>query len=101
MTTLPYQADPEQTETRVLHALADLTGRDVLEVGCGNGRLTWRYADRAAPVLALDPKAEEVKAARTSTPVHLRSCVRFRTADITAAKLPEKAFDVAVLSWSI
>ena len=36
--------DPEETETRVLHELIDFTGKDVLEIGCGDGRMTWRFA---------------------------------------------------------
>src|SRR5215470_5938927 len=53
--TMPVVHDPEHAETRVIHDLLDFTGTDVLEVGCGNGRLTWRYADRTRSVLALDP----------------------------------------------
>ena len=36
--------DPEGVETRVLHDLVDFRGKDVLEIGCGDGRMTWRYA---------------------------------------------------------
>ncbi len=52
---MTFALDPEETESRVLHSLVDFDGKDVLEVGCGNGRLTWRFADRAASVMALDP----------------------------------------------
>ncbi len=33
--------DPEDTEITVIHELVDFSGADVLEVGCGDGRLTW------------------------------------------------------------
>ncbi len=34
--------DPEHTETRVIRELIEFAGKDVLEIGCGDGRLTWR-----------------------------------------------------------
>jgi 2-polyprenyl-3-methyl-5-hydroxy-6-metoxy-1,4-benzoquinol methylase len=93
--------DPEGVETRILHRLVDFLGKDVLEVGCGDGRLTWRYADQAASVLAIDPKENKIALARERTPEHLRSLVTFQTADIASLDAPEAAFDVAILSWSI
>jgi 2-polyprenyl-3-methyl-5-hydroxy-6-metoxy-1,4-benzoquinol methylase len=93
--------DPEGVETRIMHRLVDFLGKDVLEVGCGDGRLTWRYADQAASVLAIDPKESKIALAREHTPKHLRSSVTFQAADIASFNAPEAAFDVAILSWSI
>jgi ubiquinone/menaquinone biosynthesis C-methylase UbiE len=93
--------DPEEAETRVLHDLIDFTGMDVLEIGCGDGRMTWRFADSTRSVLALDPVAVSIEEARASTPDHLRSTVTFHVADITSAPLPTAAFDLAVFSWSL
>jgi len=39
----------------------DFSGKDVLEIGCGNGRVTWCYADSVASVLAVDPLRDEYK----------------------------------------
>ena len=93
--------DPEQTETRVLRDLVDVAHRDVVEIGCGNGRLTWRYARRARSVLALDPDANAIAQARAGLPARLRERVTFAVADITTAEIPLAAFDVALLSWSL
>lgn len=93
--------DPEQAESRVIHELIDFTNRDVLEVGCGDGRLTGRFADRARSVLALDPNATAIAQARGNLPEPLRSSVAFQVADITSVDLPHAAFDVVVLSWSL
>lgn len=96
-----YAIDPEGNETRVLHEMIDFDVKDVLEIGCGDGRMTWRYAQRARSVLALDPKAERIEQAIASTPEALRSIVTFRVANIADVSLPGEAFDVAILSWSL
>ena len=93
--------DPEQTETRAIHALVDFTGADVLEVGCGDGRLTWRYAEQARSVLALDPAAPAIAVAQSACPAPLRQKVTFQVADITCAALDTAVYDVVVLSWAL
>ena len=93
--------DPAQTETRILHDLIDFAGKDVLEIGCGDGRMTWRFADSARSVLALDPEAQSIAEAQAVATAQSRSNVRFQVADITTAKLPPVTFDVAVFSWSL
>ena len=93
--------DPEEAETRAIHELIDVTGRDVLEIGCGNGRLTRRFASGARSMLGVDLDAEGIALAAAQLPEPLRSVVTFQVADITAIDLPAAAFDVAVLSWSL
>lgn len=93
--------DPEEAETRAIHELIDVTGRDVLEIGCGNGRLTRRFASGARSMLGVDLDAEGIALAAEQLPEPLRSVVTFQVADITAIDLPAAAFDVALLSWSL
>ena len=93
--------DPEETETRILHELVDFHDKDVVEVGCGNGRMTWRYAERARFVLALDPNEALIAEARQQMPERLQSMVSFLTGDAQSVGLPEQGFDVAILSWSL
>jgi 2-polyprenyl-3-methyl-5-hydroxy-6-metoxy-1,4-benzoquinol methylase len=93
--------DPEGTEITVIHELVDFSGADVLEVGCGDGRLTWRYAEEAATVLAMDMNGEKIERARAATPASLRSKTRFMVADIADVELSPDAYDVAILSHSL
>jgi len=97
----PEALDPEGIETRVLHSLVRLAGRDVLEIGSGSGRLTWRYAQRAASVVALEPEESHVLRANAATPEALRNRVDFRIADAAKIELPAEAFDIVVFAWSI
>jgi 2-polyprenyl-3-methyl-5-hydroxy-6-metoxy-1,4-benzoquinol methylase len=94
--------DPEGSETDALFDLAELEGREVLEVGCGDGRLTWRYADRADHVTAIDPFEDAIVRAKerlraTDLPIDFRHVTfeDFATASDT------DVFDVALLSWSL
>ncbi|MBF6590123.1 MAG: class I SAM-dependent methyltransferase [Ktedonobacterales bacterium] len=98
---MPVLLDPEQAETRAIHDLIDFADKDIVDVGCGDGRMTWRFAARARSVLGLDPVAVSIAQARADTPAHMRQRVDFRVADITTADLPRAAFDVVVLSWSL
>ncbi len=93
--------DPEEAETRVIHDLIDFADKDVLDVGCGDGRMTWRFAEQARFVLGLDPVAGSIEQARLTTPAHLCSRITFQVGDVTEAQLPPAAFDVVALSWSL
>ena len=93
--------DPEGSEIRVLNSLIRLRDCDVLEIGAGNGRLTWRYADHVASVIGLEPDEGRVARARAATPAAMRRRVEFRHADVCNVDLPAAAFDVVLFSWSI
>ena len=93
--------DPEGVEKKVLHDLVDINNRDVFEVGCGEGRMTWLYAGIAASVLGFDPDDDAISEARAQTPEHLGNRVEFRVADMMGVVLDEDAYDVGILAWSI
>ncbi len=98
---MAVRLDPEEVETRVIHQLVSFDDKDVFEIGCGDGRLTMRFAHEAASVLAVDPKEDEIATTRKHTPDSLKSIVSFRVADISSMDMPESAYDLAVISWSL
>jgi 2-polyprenyl-3-methyl-5-hydroxy-6-metoxy-1,4-benzoquinol methylase len=98
---MPVLLDPEDTETQALHEYADFSGKRVLEIGCGDGRLTWRYADRAAHVVAIDPKADDIETARADCPGDLLPRIEFRAARLEELEFPAEKFDLALLSWAL
>jgi ubiquinone/menaquinone biosynthesis C-methylase UbiE len=93
--------DPERTEVRVLRHHVSLIGADILEIGCGDGRLTRRIARLARSVVATDPNAALIARAKTLTPVSLRGKVRYRIAAAEELRLRDLRVDVAILSWSL
>ena len=93
--------DPHGVEPRALAELVDFTGLRVLEVGCGDGRLTWTYAERAESVLALDTNDESIAAARAALPAHLAGRVRFEAKSVVDVEELPAAFDLVFFSWSL
>jgi 2-polyprenyl-3-methyl-5-hydroxy-6-metoxy-1,4-benzoquinol methylase len=95
--------DPEGIETTTLNELVDFHDLRVLEVGCGEGRLTWRYAEKTAHVTAIDPNAKDIETARANIPHLLKERVRFveSTIEDFAASAAEQRFDIAIFAWSL
>ena len=93
--------DSQCNETRAIHDLVDFRCKDVLEIGCGDGRMTWRYVDLVASVIGLDPFETDIQQARADTPDRLWSTVQFRCEDAVLAEFEPAAFDVVVFSRSI
>jgi 2-polyprenyl-3-methyl-5-hydroxy-6-metoxy-1,4-benzoquinol methylase len=100
---MTIRSDPEKNEIRALFDLVDFSGKLVLEIGCGDGRLTWRYAESAAHVTAIDPFAESIRRANANQPDALRDQVAFQhiAFEDFAVAHESELFDVAILSWSL
>jgi ubiquinone/menaquinone biosynthesis C-methylase UbiE len=93
--------DPEEAHLAALRRLADFRGRRVLEMGCGEGRLTVGIAADAASVVAFDPDADAIAAARSALPAELAERVRYRVASAQELEVERGAFDLVVFSWSL
>jgi 2-polyprenyl-3-methyl-5-hydroxy-6-metoxy-1,4-benzoquinol methylase len=93
--------DPEGAHLASLRRLADFGGRRVLEMGCGDGRLTLGIAAEAASVLAFDPEADLIADARASLPAELADRVDYRAASAQAIEIEPSAFELVVFSWSL
>ena len=94
-------ATPSALELKTLRALADFTAKKVVEIGAGDGRLTWPLAVAAAQWLSLDPDDDETRAAFRAHSADPRPNVFIAQADGRALSLPANTFDIAFFSWSL
>jgi 2-polyprenyl-3-methyl-5-hydroxy-6-metoxy-1,4-benzoquinol methylase len=98
---MDIRIDPENSETKALSEFANkFTGKRVLEIGCGDGRVTHLFAPFATAVYAIDPDADDIAKAIEKLPVELREKVNFETTSIEAFS-NENLFDAVLLSWSL
>jgi 16S rRNA A1518/A1519 N6-dimethyltransferase RsmA/KsgA/DIM1 with predicted DNA glycosylase/AP lyase activity len=99
---MPILLDPEGYELEALFRCYPFwTGRVVLEIGSGDGRLTWSYIEKVAHVTALEPDAEKHAAALKDCPVRAQN-INLLNLDLdTFVKQNKEKFDLAILSWSL
>lgn len=92
---------PDGFELRLIERFVRLRRKRVLEVGCGDGRLTFQYAAKAASVLAFDPDPPSIDEASWQQADRGIENIDFRVGSIE--HLPDRgpSFDVALFSWSL
>ncbi len=99
--TIQVLKDPEGYETAKLYAVEELAGARALEIGCGDGRMTWRYAAQPRSLIAFDPDAERLAAAEAARPRGPHGSVTFLQASAEAIPFAAARFDVALFAWSL
>lgn len=98
---MTLQRDPEGNERKSLYRFADFAGKRVLEIGCGEGRLTWQYAASASHVAGIDPDLDALRVARVDCPVALSKKLTLTGASARHLPFPREKFDIAILAWSL
>jgi len=95
--------DPEGVQSAILLSAVDFKDLQVLEVGCGDGRITWCFADQAAHVTGVDPDGDAIEKAIKSIPDRLKDRVKFLESSIADffEFSNDRKFDLALYSWSL
>ena len=93
--------DAQGVEPAAIAEVADLADVRVLEVGCGEGRLTRFAASHAREVYAFDPDGERVRKAAAALAPELRERVSFAVHDADALDVERRRFDLALCGWSL
>lgn len=79
------------TLAEIVAAIAPVEGREVLDVGCGHGRLCAALCRRGARMSAIDPEASAIAAARAAAPG-----ARVEQAGAEAMPFADESFDAVV-----
>jgi 16S rRNA A1518/A1519 N6-dimethyltransferase RsmA/KsgA/DIM1 with predicted DNA glycosylase/AP lyase activity len=94
---MAVRIDPEHNERFALQMIrVRFTGARVLEIGCGDGRLTRAIALEARSVVAIDTDAAAVADLRRTAPANVEAV----TSGFESFE-PRGAFDAVVFSWSL
>ena len=95
------QKDPEGFEKKTLRKFVDLANKSALEIGCGEGRLTWKYADAPRLTVGFDPDHQALRVAQADCPQGLRDHIHFAQASASHIPFSKETFDIAILAWSL
>lgn len=98
---MTLQSDPERKESKYLHKFADFKDKRVLEVGCGEGRMTWQYAKATHTTIGIDTDMDSLRVAKVDRPSDLEHKVLFASAASEYLPFSKETFDIAVLAWSL
>lgn len=94
---MPLIEDPQGHEVAALAAVVpSFAGLRVLEIGSGSGRLTARYADAAASVIAIDPDDDDIALLREALPRVDARAMAFEDLTLAAGSM-----DVVLFAWSL
>jgi ubiquinone/menaquinone biosynthesis C-methylase UbiE len=95
------ELDPKGAELRAIQSAADFRNARVLEIGCGDGRLTFRYAGETRSVVGIDPKEGNLAPAVNGCPENLRDRVRFVCASASRLPFRNERFEIVLFALAL
>jgi ubiquinone/menaquinone biosynthesis C-methylase UbiE len=97
---LVSREDMQGNLPRALLEIADLSGKTVIELGAGTGRVTRILAPLAGRVLAFDRSPHMLERARAYLSDEIKRNVRLAQADNHEVPLPDSSAEVLIEGWS-
>ena len=94
--------DPTGDEIRALQKAAAWKGKRILDIGCGDGRLTLRLAALGPQhIEAIEADSARLRLARENLPGRYSRLIRYHVGHAESLKYPKNQFDIVIFSWSL
>jgi len=90
------ERDRGNIEPKKIQQFADLRGKEVLEIGCGDGRISQFLAKAAKRLTAIDPDAKAIEKAKSKI-----TNADFRVGSGESLEFGNEAFDIVVFTLSL
>ena len=99
---MAIEVDPAGVEPSAILRAVDFHNAHVLEVGAGDGRLTFRYAEEGLrSVVGIDTKEPEIQSAAKVPRAEFRGRAQFLCASATALPFSAEEFEIVLLASSL
>jgi ubiquinone/menaquinone biosynthesis C-methylase UbiE len=94
------RVDPERNEIHALREATTWHNKKVLEIGCGDGRMTLRLASLHPRLIrAIDPSKDLIRSARENLPPKFEKEIHYKVGSAGELKYSSNSFDIVVFSW--
>jgi ubiquinone/menaquinone biosynthesis C-methylase UbiE len=91
--------DPEGAEFNHLIKACELTGKNVLEIGCGEGKFTWQYVSMPRRLIGIDPGFADLRTAKKKN--NDAKLPYFIQAVGEKLPFPSQVFDIVIFASSL
>jgi len=95
------EVDPAGVEPSVILQAGNFRNARVLEVGAGDGRLTFRYVEEPASVVGIDTNETEIRSTAKGFRAEMAGHVQFLCASATAVPFSPEQFEIVLLASSL
>jgi ubiquinone/menaquinone biosynthesis C-methylase UbiE len=92
--------DPEGVEVSHFISACQPSGKNVLEIGCGHGNLTFQYAGLPRKIIGIDPEKSELLLAKDNK-LTSEMNTSFISAMGEALPFPGQFFDIVLFASSL
>jgi ubiquinone/menaquinone biosynthesis C-methylase UbiE len=98
---MAIEIDPTGVMARAILNATDFRGANVLEVGAGDGRLTYQYAAQPSSIVAIDTKESDILSAKQDPRAESYRHAHFLCASATDLPFAAEQFGIVLLASSL
>lgn len=91
--------DPNQSELKAISKIASLKNKAVLDLCCGNGRLSFPLARKAKQVIGIDSDKKIIKLCKKKLLASKAKNLSFKLMNAKKLSFPKNFFDIVLIAW--